>query len=128
MKDAIAGSPGLVTYFIFEVNHLLDSKEHRDTLSFAEARKAAEEGRVIKLLREKYPGEIDLSLFDDEREASFNEKIADIAGGLYNRERRKTGVENNGLNLLLAYGIELLQQMFPKVIIPGPFVGNLKKK
>jgi hypothetical protein len=99
---------GRITYFLFEINAAMDGGRKLD---FKEARDAAASGELTTVLREKLGKDIDLSIIDGEFETAFNEKMQGIADILWNRERRKTGVENEGMCLLIAYATELIQEV-----------------
>ena len=88
---------------------LLDSNIHRDSLSFEDAKNATIKGNLIEFLKNKYAGETNLSLITGDDEILFNEGMSNVAEGLDNRERKETGIENNGLCLLIAYAVEFFQ-------------------
>ena len=114
MSDELSKRPVHLTYFIFVINGLLDSKELRDLIGFNETRDEVERGNTVRFLQDKFGDHIDLSSFVGKLGDSFNKRMAELAVGLYDRESRKTGVENNGLCLLIAYATEIVQQLLGK--------------
>ncbi len=93
------------TFFAFQINSLLDNDQK---LSHGDTYDHINDGTLFVWLKELYGSQIDLSLYKEE---DFSEMIA-FFQGLANvvDARRKMGVKNNGLSLLLAYCIEYLQQ------------------
>lgn len=89
---------------------MLDSKELRDLIGFDETRDEVARGYTVGFLKKKLGDHIDLSDFDGELGVSFNKKMADI----HERLCRKTGVENNGLCLLIAYTTQIVQELLSK--------------
>ena len=80
-------------------------------LSFDDAKKAVEGGNIIDFLKHKF-SEIDLSLYvNDERTEAFNYLMKDTCEVLHNNERRKMGIQNNGLCLLIGYATEMVQRV-----------------
>ncbi len=107
-EETLKKSKNLITFFVFQVNSLLDSGE---TLDFKEAREISEEGNIVDFLAEKFKGKIDLSIITDDFKEAFNEKMSDISSGFFGSERKKMGTENNGLCLLVGYATEMIQQV-----------------
>jgi len=86
---------------IYELNAALDEGRH---LPFDEVRSAAENNRLLELLREKLGDSVqNLELIGAELWPEINRTLAGIALGLHGRERRKFGVEKNGICLAIAY-------------------------
>ena len=102
-----------LTYLAFETNAVLDQRPGLD-LPFAEIHTAAEENRLIEYLGQRFGNEGDLSYFlaHPEEEAAVNLALAEVAGGLYGRERGKTGVERSGLCLVIAFILEAIQRHY----------------
>lgn len=100
-----------LTHLGFEVNAVI-SHGHGKAISFSELYKSLEEGTVLEDLSVKIPDEFDFSLFPPESEQAkaLNEVLNQVAGGLQGRERRKVGVEESGLHLLVAFVFEAVQQ------------------
>ena len=107
MKDSISKTPSVVTNFIAAMTILLDTKSSRDALSFEAARDQSESGDILGFLQTKFP-EVDLSLFKGDIYTDFNERMKGKALDFYDHERKKLGVENNGICLLLAYAMEII--------------------
>jgi len=74
-------------------------------LPIAEVRKAAEEERVIQLIRDNLPTHkfLDLSLFTSEDEKEINHWFNGLNGN------HDIHIEKRGLCLLLAWTIEMMQ-------------------
>jgi hypothetical protein len=95
------------TYLAFELNHLLDSGLSTD---LPETKRRIEDRTILHWLSERYGPEhgFDMSLYsdDDRRE------VVDFFNSLLSvtNEKRKMGIENNGLCLLLGYCVEAIQQ------------------
>jgi hypothetical protein len=84
-----------LTYLAFELNHLLDRGLSTD---LSETKRRVDDGTVLDWLSRQYGPESGFGL--------------DLFASLLSvtNERRKMGVENNGLCLLLGYCIEGVQQ------------------
>jgi len=100
-----------LTYLAFETNAVLDEYPGLK-LPFAEIHSAAEENRLIEYLAQRFGDKADLSLFQayPEEEVAVNLALAEVAGGLYGRERGKLGVERSGLCLVIAFILEAIQR------------------
>jgi len=100
-----------LTYLAFETNAVLDECPDL-VLPFEEIHTAAEENRLVEYLAERFGDKADLSFFraHPEEEAAVNLALADVAGGFYGRESRKTGVERSGLCLVIAFILEAIQR------------------
>jgi hypothetical protein len=97
-----------LTYIILEVNAALDTGKY-DDLPMQEVSDHIEAGDVIAWLRRRVP-EADLSLLTEQDAQEYRAGLADIQGGYGGSERRKWGVENRGLCLMIAWTNELIQQ------------------
>lgn len=99
-----------LTFTGFLVNDAIDDGKGGD-LSFNEVYTGLERGSLLVDLNLKYPDTFDFSLFPagGEAEQRLLEALNDATGGIRSRERRKTGVENNGLCLLMALVLEAIQ-------------------
>lgn len=97
----------------FSINMALE-KGYANTMSFADVYKSLENKTLLEDLDIKIPDFFDFSLYssDSEENRYLNEVLAYVAGGLEGRERRKVGIENSGLHLLLAYVLEAIQQKY----------------
>jgi hypothetical protein len=94
-----------LTFLAFELNAQLDAG-HR--LDYAETRQHIELRDIFQWLKRELP-DLDLSIIVGQPEEG--EIIEDVWYSLWNAvdARRKFGVQNNGLCLLLAYTIEMIQ-------------------
>jgi hypothetical protein len=104
-RDVVA-----LTYFGFNVNAAIDEGKGTD-LEFDEIYASLERGTLLADLDRRYPDAFDFSPYeaDGDRETRLIELLHNATGGIENRERRKTGVEHNGLCLLVALVFEALQ-------------------
>ena len=103
-----------LTLIILELNHLIDSGKY-DQITIEDAHKAIEQKCIIPFLTESTKGDSDFNLYGaDGPYASFveyyHEQMYQIYGGYAGNERRKWGIENLGLCLLLAWTNEIIQQ------------------
>ena len=98
-----------LTYPIIEINAAIDTGKYND-ISVDEIKEHIEIGDVFSHISELAGEDIDLSLLDDEVSAEITEALRDILYALGNQARRKWGVENSGLCLLIAWINELIQQ------------------
>ncbi len=103
-----------LTLLILELNHLIDSGKYA-YITIEDAHKAIEQKSIIPFLAESTKGDSDFSLYGAEGPYAnfveyYHEQMYQIYGGYAGNERRKWGVENLGLCLLLAWTNELIQQ------------------
>ncbi|WP_148654573.1 hypothetical protein [Paraburkholderia caribensis] len=100
-----------LTFIGFYLVAALDHDEG-DKFTFDDVYSGIENGTLLADLKEKLPDSFDFSLFPPggAEELAIIEALRPVAGGLEGRERRKTGVENSGLSLLIAFIFELIQQ------------------
>ncbi|WP_414836417.1 hypothetical protein [Candidatus Nanohalococcus occultus] len=104
----MAVNASTIKMIMIELNRLSDKGE---TLGIEETIQAIEDGRTVSFLKNKFGEDIDLSLLiegDHIDVTEVNEEILNWWGGFASahRLRRKTGIEENGINLLLAVCIE----------------------
>lgn len=102
-----------LTLLILQVNSLIDSGKYSD-ISIEDIHEAIEEKRVLRFLKERVGKDIDLSLHLGETsnngfEKFFENQLYQIYGGYAGQERRKWGVSNFGLSLVLAWTNEIIQ-------------------
>jgi hypothetical protein len=90
----------------FYLNALLD---RGDALDIDDTHKHVSDGSLFGWLKENFGGDLDLSLYRPEDEAVVLELFESLSNAV--NSRRKFGVEQNGLALLLAYCLEGLQQL-----------------
>ena len=93
----------------FEINSLIDHEKHRD-ISIKEIREVVENNNLIDYLEKKFPEEVDFSGISKENRAEISSNLNSFFNGYYGQEKRKFGIENNGLNLVLAYLINIMQE------------------
>lgn len=103
-----------LTYVILEINSLIDTGQF-DRIPFADVKAAIQSERVLPYLAELSPETVDLSLIIRDSPYPgfakfYHAQMKDILGGYGGRERRKWGVENRGLCLLLAWTNEIVQR------------------
>ena len=103
-----------LTLLVSEINHLIDTQKY-DSITIDEVYQWIEGERILPSLEERTEGDVDLSLYGDDGPyvnfADFyHEQMKRLAGGYAGEHRRKWGVENLGLCLLLAWTNQLVQQ------------------
>jgi hypothetical protein len=98
-----------MTYLLLEINSALDTGKYND-ISIENIRNQAEQKKLVEYLKNKLGEDVDLSLLEPEDINELNNNFADISIALYNRERKKLGIENNGLCLIIGYLIVMIQQ------------------
>jgi len=103
-----------LTLLILEVNSLIDTGKYAD-ITIKDIHNAIEGKRVLRFLQERAASDIDLSLHLDGNayggfESYYETQLENLYGGYAGRERRKWGVENSGLCLVLAWTNEIIQQ------------------
>jgi hypothetical protein len=102
-----------LSYLAHEVNAAIDAGRGLD-MAFDEVYDAVDQGRVIEFLTERLGETVDLSLLNpgDEQERALAPVLQDVAASLRGRERRKTGVERNGLCLIMTFCLGAIQARF----------------
>lgn len=103
-----------LTLLILELNHLIDAGEFND-ISIDEVYSAIENKNILPFLKERTKGKSDFSLYSEDGPYSgfadfYHEQMQRMYYGYSGDHRRKWGVENLGLCLLLAWTNELVQQ------------------
>lgn len=98
-----------LTYLLTEVNSALDTGKYND-ISIEEIKNQADQNKLVEYLKHKLGKDVDLSLLESEDINELNNNFADISLALSNRERKKLGIENNGLCLVIGYLIGMIQQ------------------
>lgn len=100
-----------LTLMILEINAIIDSGKH-DNITIQEMENHISTGDVIAFLKTRCVGSCDLSWVPSasEFETDYILRLQDILGAYAGSERRKWGVENKGLCLLLAWTNEIIQQ------------------
>lgn len=97
-----------LTLLVLELNAELDTGKY-DSIGLDDVKKAIQSETVVPWLRANVPG-VDVSLLSPEDIAVYHNRLARIYGGYAGNERRKWGVQNRGLCLLLAWTNEIVQQ------------------
>lgn len=98
----------LLTYLIFELNMLVDEGK---SMPLKETKQLCQEKRIFEELERRFPSEetdLNLSLLKPEVRKELSDIFEDMAIAI--NEKRKLGVENNGLCLLIAYAQEQIQR------------------
>ena len=103
-----------LTVLILELNQLIDSGKYNN-ITIKDVHAAIEQKRIIPYLKETTSADSDFSLYGTDGPYStfvdyYHEQMNQIYGGYAGQERRKWGVENLGLCLLLAWTNEIIQQ------------------
>ena len=103
-----------LTLLVLEINHLLDTGNY-DDVSIEDVEREIEDGTILRFLKEKAKEDVDLSiLLQTDTYPGFEEFYVESLQQLLNAhggdERRKWGIENLGLCLLLAWTNEIIQQ------------------
>ena len=102
-----------LTGLILQINKVIDSGKYND-ISISEVHNAIDSKRLLRFIKEKCGKDIDLSIYLESRaygdfETYYEEKINQIYNAYAGDERRKWGVENLGLCLVLAWTNEIIQ-------------------
>lgn len=102
-----------LTYLGFEVNALWDACPDVE-LSLSEVHEAAKAERLVALLEERFSDSIDVGLITMQPAelAGLEKALSDAASALEGREKRKVGVRDSGLCLVMALVLEAIQQQF----------------
>jgi hypothetical protein len=100
-----------LTFLILGLNHLIDCGVHT-RISLNDAKASIRRGDVFAWLKKEFGDEIDVSLYDHNMAArdAISQSWKDLLAAYEGAERRKWGVQNNGICLLLAWTNELIQQ------------------
>lgn len=99
-----------LTFLAFYLNSAMDSGRY-DDLSLDEMNQHIEAKNVFEFLAERLKGDIDLSLYSADEIDELSEEWLDMMIAL--DERRKMGIGNRGLTLLIAYLLEGVQRRLP---------------
>lgn len=101
--------PSALTYLLLELNTCIDEcGPNAVSIDQVEAHVAS--GDILQFLAARFDGHMDLSLLDSDHIAIVIRNLQDINDALGNQARRKCGVENSGLCLLMAWVVEVLQR------------------
>ena len=101
-----------LTFLILELSALIDSEAHAG-VGIDEVEDHIESGDLFTWLKTRFPT-LDLSIYAPTASRNVGEEITAaldrILGGYKGKERRKWGIQNNGICLLLSWTNELIQQ------------------
>lgn len=101
-----------ITMFIQDISHLLDKKIE---FSVEEVNNHIENKDVIDWLEREFPfgseNGLDFSMFKENHRNWIHEELESIWGGYNGQERRKWGIENNGLCLLISWSTEIVRDI-----------------
>ena len=96
-----------LTFLGFYLNGALGSGKY-DEVSITEVKNQIEKGTIFKYLENTLGDDIDISAIDLKDRQELLEEWEDLANAV--DERRKLGVDKNGLCLLVAYLLEGIQR------------------
>ncbi|WP_138859089.1 hypothetical protein [Exiguobacterium mexicanum] len=100
----------IVTTLIQYLSYLLDNKV---VFSVKEVNDHIEKKDVIDWLEKEFPhgseNGLDFSLWRDNHKSWLHDELYSIWGGYVGQERRKWGIEHNGLCLLISWSIEVIR-------------------
>jgi hypothetical protein len=102
-----------LTGLILQINKAIDSGRYND-ISISDVHNAIDSHRLLRFIKEKCGEDVDLSIYLESRaygdfEEFYEEKMNQIYSAYAGDERRKWGVENLGLCLILAWTNEIIQ-------------------
>lgn len=102
-----------LTGLILQINKVIDSGKHND-ITITEIHNAINSQELLRFIQKKCDKDIDLSIHLDSSaysnfEKHYEEKMNQIYNAYAGDERRKWGVENLGLCLVLAWTNEIIQ-------------------
>ena len=115
MSSMPAVSLTYLTLLILQYNKLIDSGKY-DDITIDEVQRHIEAGTVLEFIQERAGSNVDLSLHREARagQQSFEEYYGRYLRATFyayaGNERRKWGVQNRGLCLLVAWTNEIIQQ------------------
>lgn len=96
-----------LTFLAFYLNGALDTGTYQGVTA-EEVAKEIEKGSVFEFLSRRLSGAIDLSIFDNTDRAELLAEWQSLLNVI--DAKRKLGVENNGLCLLMGYLLEGIQR------------------
>ncbi len=95
-------------HLLWQFISALDSGKY-DKLDIEEVRRHANAGTISAFLIDRFGTDCDFSIFEPSDWAAISATWANIANAA--DARRKFGVENKGISLLMAYALESFQQL-----------------
>ena len=101
-----------LTYLQFNLIAVIDAGKHQG-VTFDEVKRAIGSGDLFNWLKHRFIGHMDISIYEGDRASvarEINQALEDAADGVSGRERKKMGVENNGVCLLAALVTEVIQR------------------
>ena len=114
-----------LTYLTFELNSLIDLGY---SVSLGDAKKICEEKTLFDELERRFPIKdtgFDLSILDESDRKEISDEFWDMS--LAVNEKRKFGIENKGLCLLIAYSQEMIQRTIRNKYDPYVEIRKSKK-
>ena len=100
-----------LTLLIFEVNAALDSGKYQD-ITLKEVGHHIEGQDILEYLSQRLGRDFDIGLIDAATKSEIAKALDDVYGGIGpSRMRRKFGVENNGLCLMIGLITEVIQRL-----------------
>lgn len=102
-----------LTGLILQINKVIDSGKYTD-ITISEVHNAIDSQELLRFIKKRCGGDVDFSIYFDSRaygdfEDYYEGKMNQIYNAYAGDERRKWGVENLGLCLVLAWTTEILQ-------------------
>ena len=112
-KEALMKHRAL-TLLILQLNSLIDGGKY-DDITIDEVHQHIDKGTILRFLRERAGDDIDLSIHlntntYDDFEDFYVKHLQSIYDAYAGQERRKWGIANMGLCLLVAWTNEIIQQ------------------
>jgi hypothetical protein len=111
-----------LTTLILQINSAIDSGKYQ-SISISDVHGAIKNRSLLKFLKISCKDSLDLSCHLSDAmggfEAFYEDAIGRIYDGYAGDERRKWGVQNQGLCLVLAWTNEIIQQAFMDVDLPN---------
>ena len=95
-------------FLLWELIAALDSGKY-DSLEIEEVKRHANAGTIPAFLVDRFGADLDFSIFEAQDWTAIGETWASIANAI--DAKRKFGVENKGISLLLAYTLQSLQML-----------------
>lgn len=106
-----------LTLLILQINAAIDSGKYQE-VSISDIHKAIENSSFLKFLKTTFGKDLLSSAYDGFEEF-YEDAIARIYHGYAGDERRKWGVQNQGLCLVIAWTSEIIQQAFQDSDFPA---------
>jgi len=102
-----------LTLLILQLNKLIDMEKY-DDITIEEVHQHIDDGTILQFLQKRGQGDIDLSIHLDttvygDFQSFYVKQLQSIYDAYAGNERRKWGVQNKGLCLLVAWTNEIIQ-------------------